>query len=38
MRPTVWRGIVAAGLLAVLASVAAACGGDPGEPSRTASA
>ena len=32
MRPSVWQCIVAAGLLAVLASVAVACGGDPDEP------
>ena len=32
MRPSGWRGIVAAGLLVVLASVAVACGGDPDEP------
>ena len=32
MRPIGWRGIVAAGLLVVLASVAVACGGDPDEP------
>ncbi len=32
MRPIGRRGIVAAGLLAALAAVAAACGGDPAEP------
>ena len=32
MRPIGWRGIITAGVLAVLASVAVACGGDPDEP------
>ena len=32
MRPIGWRGIITAGVLAVLASVAVACVGDPDEP------
>ena len=32
MRPIGWRGIITAGVLAVLASAAVACGGDPDEP------